>query len=155
MSLSPNTSPPNSSLQVSSPTLENQEASPPPTRIHPMVTWSQNNILKPKPLPPNTILYPPPRPFVAQISVDNDVEPTSVIVAIKFPEWRQATNAEFDALLRNDTWNLVPYNSTINVIGCKWIFFCIKRHADGSIERYKARFINNLGWILVELTVLL
>ncbi|KAI5341617.1 hypothetical protein L3X38_009492 [Prunus dulcis] len=45
---------------------------------------------------------------------------------------------EFDALLRNDTWSLVPASPHMNVIGCKWVFR-VKRKADGSIERHKAR----------------
>jgi len=49
-------------------------------------------------------------------------------------------NSEFDALLRNQTWKLVPPSHHLNVIGCRWIFK-IKRKADGSIERYKARLV--------------
>jgi hypothetical protein len=49
-------------------------------------------------------------------------------------------NSEFDALLRNRTWSLVPTATARNIIGCKWVFR-IKRHADGSIERYKARLV--------------
>ena len=49
-------------------------------------------------------------------------------------------NAEFDALLKNQTWALVPPHITRNVIGCKWIFR-VKRNADGSVERYKARLV--------------
>jgi hypothetical protein len=49
-------------------------------------------------------------------------------------------NFEFDALLRNQTWELVPHSRHLNVIGCRWIFK-IKRKADGSIERYKARLV--------------
>jgi len=49
-------------------------------------------------------------------------------------------NFEFDALLRNQTWELVPPSRHLNVIGCRWIFK-IKRKADGSIERYKARLV--------------
>lgn len=43
---------------------------------------------------------------------------------------------EYDALVRNGTWEIVPPDSTQNLVGCKWIFR-IKRLPDGSISRYK------------------
>jgi hypothetical protein len=49
-------------------------------------------------------------------------------------------NSEFDALLCNQTWELVPPSHHLNAIGCRWIFK-IKRKADGSIKRYKARLV--------------
>ena len=51
-------------------------------------------------------------------------------------------NSEFDALLCNQTWKLVPPSCHLNIIGCRWIFK-IKKKADGSIERYKARLVAN------------
>jgi hypothetical protein len=68
------------------------------------------------------------------------IEPTSFTAANKLPEWCEAISLELNALAKNDTWILVPSNPNQNVIGCKWIYK-IKRHADGSIERYKARLI--------------
>jgi hypothetical protein len=47
---------------------------------------------------------------------------------------------EFGALMKNDTWKLVPWQRGINVVDCKWVFK-LKRKVDGSIERYKARLI--------------
>ncbi|XP_019156720.1 PREDICTED: uncharacterized protein LOC109153270 [Ipomoea nil] len=47
---------------------------------------------------------------------------------------------EFNALLHNNTWRLVPPDPTMNIIGCKWVFRT-KRTADGSIDRYKARLV--------------
>ena len=47
---------------------------------------------------------------------------------------------EFQALLKNGTWQLVPSVSGVNIIDSKWVFK-VKRHADGSIERYKARLV--------------
>lgn len=47
---------------------------------------------------------------------------------------------EFDALLKNKTWELVPSKPTHNIVGNKWIFR-IKRKADGTIDRYKARHV--------------
>ncbi|KAK0597790.1 hypothetical protein LWI29_028612 [Acer saccharum] len=47
---------------------------------------------------------------------------------------------EFDALIRNDTWDLVPSHPSQNTVGCKWVFR-IKRSRDGSISKYKARLV--------------
>lgn len=45
-----------------------------------------------------------------------------------------------EALLKNDTWTLVPLPERKKAVGCKWVF-SIKHKADGSIERYKARLV--------------
>jgi hypothetical protein len=47
---------------------------------------------------------------------------------------------EIQALHKNDTWQLVPSHSGVNVIDSKWVFK-VKKHADGTIERYKARLV--------------
>ena len=47
---------------------------------------------------------------------------------------------EFHALQKNDTWQLVPPVSGVNIIDSKWVFK-VKRHVGGSIERYKARLV--------------
>ena len=46
-------------------------------------------------------------------------------------------NLEFNTLLQNKTWTLVPSHPSQNVIGCKWVFR-VKRTADGSVEWNKA-----------------
>jgi hypothetical protein len=47
---------------------------------------------------------------------------------------------EYDALMKNHTWHLVPPKKGANVIGCKWVYK-VKRKSDGSIDRYKARLV--------------
>ncbi|KAK1561349.1 hypothetical protein QYE76_037225 [Lolium multiflorum] len=47
---------------------------------------------------------------------------------------------EYQALLRNETWTLVPPPPRVNVIDSKWVFK-VKKHSDGTIERYKARLV--------------
>ena len=46
---------------------------------------------------------------------------------------------EFNALIHNGTWELVP-KTTQSPIGCKWIFR-IKRNPDGTASKYKARLV--------------
>ena len=47
---------------------------------------------------------------------------------------------ELDTLSKNHTWDLVTLPPRKSVVGCKWIYK-IKIRSDGSIERYKARFV--------------
>ena len=47
---------------------------------------------------------------------------------------------EFDALVTNGTWSLVPRPPRAHVVSGKWIFKH-KFHSDGSLARYKARWV--------------
>jgi hypothetical protein len=47
---------------------------------------------------------------------------------------------EYNALMQNKTWRLVPPQRGTNIIDCRWIYK-IKRKADGTIDRYKARLV--------------
>ncbi|VVA36402.1 PREDICTED: Retrovirus-related Pol poly from [Prunus dulcis] len=47
---------------------------------------------------------------------------------------------EYDALMRNQTWSLIPAKPHMNVVGCKFVLR-VKRKLDGSIERHKARLV--------------
>jgi len=49
-------------------------------------------------------------------------------------------NLEHQALLRNETWHLVPRPKGKNIISCKWVYK-VKRESEGSIDRYKARLV--------------
>jgi hypothetical protein len=55
-------------------------------------------------------------------------------------DWKTAMDAEYNALQGNCTWHLVAPTEGKNIIDCKWVFK-VKRTADGSIDRYKARLI--------------
>lgn len=43
---------------------------------------------------------------------------------------------EFDALLSNSTWDLVPPPFSVNLIDCNWVYK-VKQKADDSLERLK------------------
>ncbi|KAH0710929.1 hypothetical protein KY284_012356 [Solanum tuberosum] len=47
---------------------------------------------------------------------------------------------EYDALIRNRTWELMPRDTSKNVVDCKWLYK-IKKRADGFIDRYNARLV--------------
>jgi len=49
-------------------------------------------------------------------------------------------NEEFQALLDNGRWVLIPSKPNTNLMGCNWVYR-IKKRADGSIERYKAHLV--------------
>ena len=67
-------------------------------------------------------------------------EPQSFDEAVNKVQWKNAMEAEFDALVRNDTWTLMELPLDKDVIGTKWIYK-IKYKSDGSIDKHKARLV--------------
>lgn len=49
-------------------------------------------------------------------------EPGTLSEALGNANWVSAMNSEYQALLRNQTWRLVPRPKGKNVIGCKWVY---------------------------------
>ncbi len=70
-------------------------------------------------------------------------EPTTFNEAINgdnSPQWKDAVKSEYESLMKNGTWQLVDLPPGRNLVGSKWIFK-IKRNADDTINRYKARLV--------------
>ncbi|KAI5330217.1 hypothetical protein L3X38_029615 [Prunus dulcis] len=113
---------------------------PPSSRSSPVHTRSKSGIHKPNPKyhANFSTRYPLPQAFAAFLATDD--EPTSYTQASRFPEWKNAMVEEFNALLKQGTWSLVPSSPHFNTVGCKWVFR-VKRHSDGTIERHKARLV--------------
>lgn len=70
----------------------------------------------------------------------DDELPKSIHEALEVPRWREAVFEELKALKKNDTWDLTSLPEGKKCVGSKWVF-TIKYHADGSVERYKARLV--------------
>jgi hypothetical protein len=67
----------------------------------------------------------------------------SIQEALSGPEadsWREAMDSEYQSLMDNGTWHLVPRPADRKLVSCKWLLRK-KFNADGSISRYKARLV--------------
>ncbi|KAG7533176.1 Reverse transcriptase RNA-dependent DNA polymerase [Arabidopsis thaliana x Arabidopsis arenosa] len=96
--------------------------------IHPMTTRLKKGIVKPNPryaLLTHKVSYP---------------MPTTVTEALKDPNWTAAMLEEMGNCSETQTWSLVPLTSKMHVLGSKWVFR-VKLHADGSLDKYKARLV--------------
>ncbi|KAH9725758.1 retrovirus-related pol polyprotein from transposon RE2 [Citrus sinensis] len=67
-------------------------------------------------------------------------EPNTVQEALGDKNWHQAMSDEYEALIRNKTWLLLPSSAEHKVVGKKWVFR-VKQNSDGSIAKYKARLV--------------
>jgi hypothetical protein len=47
---------------------------------------------------------------------------------------------EYESILKNDVWEVVPRPQGKSVVTSKWIYK-IKHATDGSVEKFKARFV--------------
>ncbi|XP_074287645.1 uncharacterized protein LOC141612793 [Silene latifolia] len=106
--------------------------------------------------PPSTILPPatkavtrgdhgirkPKNHFDLHTNVSISPIPKSPVTALNDANWKMAMDDEFNALISNKTWELVPRPPNVNVIRPMWIFRH-KYRSDGSFERHKARLVGD------------
>jgi hypothetical protein len=107
------------------------DASSDPTS-HSYCTHLKHNIRKSKVRTDGTVTY--------SVVRSSSTEPTSHIIVMQHHLWHQAMIDEYQALMQNKTWHLVPPWAGLNVIDCKWVFK-LKHKSDGTIDCYKARLI--------------
>ena len=77
------------------------------------------------------------------IAPHDDEKPKNINKALSSPkakEWIKAMEEEMESMNANQVQDLVDLQPGRKSIGNKWILK-IKRKADGSIERYKARLV--------------
>ena len=67
-------------------------------------------------------------------------EPSSFQKVVKQPIWVDAMVDEYDSIVNNSAWEIVPRPVDKSVVGSRWIYK-VKQVADGSVEKYKARFV--------------
>lgn len=67
-------------------------------------------------------------------------KPKTIKQAMATPHWQSVMQVEFDALMANKTWSLVPLPTDRKVIWCEWVFR-VKENPDGSVNKFKARLV--------------
>ncbi|KAI0523042.1 hypothetical protein KFK09_005432 [Dendrobium nobile] len=115
-------------LPVPPPPIHSLQPTPASSQTHQMLTRSKSGIHKPKQI----------FNLLTQTTIPST--PTTYNQAMKTEHWRKAMTTEFEALIHQATWSLVPPPPNKLVLGCKWIFKT-KMLPNGQIDRYKARLV--------------
>jgi hypothetical protein len=88
------------------------DASSPPIDARPR-TQLQAGIRKPKVYTDGTIRYG---------CYTSTSEPSNLDEALRDKKWHDAMDIEYEALMKNKTWHLVPPQKGRNVIDCRWVW---------------------------------
>ncbi|MCO5595088.1 hypothetical protein L7F22_049126 [Adiantum nelumboides] len=72
--------------------------------------------------------------MVDEISVDE------ALSGLEASQWKEAMDSEYQSLMDNNTWQLVPAPANRKLVTCNWLLRK-KFHSDGSVSRYKARLV--------------
>lgn len=81
--------------------------------------------------------------YYLALEIHDTFEPKTYRQAMECPaaeNWKLAMEDEMSSLLNNKTWELVDRSAATNVLTGKWVYK-VKRGSDGSITRYKARYV--------------
>jgi hypothetical protein len=85
----------------------------------------------------------PPRNFPNYIEFMSsviDVEPSSFEEAVDKHVWHDAIIEDYTSIMRNDFWNIVQRPERKSIVSSRW-FYKIKHTTYGSIDKFKARFV--------------
>lgn len=96
-----------------------------PTNTHPIVTRSKANITHKKHLYVNFPIL---------------LEPSYYKEARGIPGWNNVMKIEFEAIVRNNTWTLVPKPLDCKPITTKWLYN-VKLKSGSSLEKYKSKVV--------------
>jgi hypothetical protein len=78
--------------------------------------------------------------YIAMVSSIQEFEPSTFEEASSRQVWRDAMMEEYNSIMKNDVWEVVPRPEGKSVVTSRWLYK-LKHVVDGSIEKYKARFV--------------
>jgi hypothetical protein len=91
----------------------------------------------------NLVMYPDEEVLNTSQNILDDKEPKFYRHVKSGPNadlWHSAIQAEIDALRGNHIWDVVDRPTDRKIVDSKWVFK-IKRLSDGSVDKFKARFL--------------
>ena len=92
------------------------------------------------PMAPSGRARGPKDSLVALMKSLVNAKPSTFEEAVKKKEWKEAMMEEYQSIMKNDVWEIVPRLERKSVVTSKWVYK-IKHAVDGSIDKYKARFV--------------
>ena len=78
--------------------------------------------------------------YLAQVTSLRESKTTTYEETFAHQVWRDAMMEEYNSIMKNWVWEVVPRPEGKLVVTSKWLYK-IKHAVDGSIEKYKARFV--------------
>jgi hypothetical protein len=78
--------------------------------------------------------------YIAMVSSIRESEPSTFKEATGRQVWRDAMMEEYNSIMKNNVWEVVPRPEGKSMVTSRWLYK-LKHVADGSIEKYKARFV--------------
>ena len=79
--------------------------------------------------------------YVSLMSHINDSNTSSYEEDAEKKVWKDEMTEEYQSILNNDVWEVVPRPKRKPIVTSKWIYK-IKLVADGSVDKYKYRFVS-------------
>ena len=78
--------------------------------------------------------------YMAMMTELINSEPSSFEEAAQHDVLQDAMVEEYESIMKNQVWEVVPRPEGKKVVGSRWIYK-VKHAADGNVEKYKARFV--------------
>ena len=78
--------------------------------------------------------------YVAYMTKLIEAEPSIFEEVVNNQEWKYAMNEEYQSIMKNGFWEIIPRPKDKSIVTSKWIYK-IKHATVGSITTYKARFV--------------
>jgi hypothetical protein len=78
--------------------------------------------------------------YDCELNLSTNLEPASFEEATSQDEWKEATQKEYDDLIKNGSWKLVDLPFKTKPIDYKWVFKK-KYKSNGSLDKNKERLM--------------